>query len=183
MPAQTLYLHTVTAALVSSDASIETMISRTSSKGNDPPSAKELHALHDMIRDTVNRSVSKRGEVCDRSMRQLVQRRKERLQIEREQEAAREEAARIKKEDEEREQKKVKTLSKKRSPDEMEIDGEDGQGKDRAEIDLPTVGAHALAPQNGEGVHEGEFLSYVSARDKQKNIKCAASSFIRDSVT
>lgn len=108
--------------------------------------------LHDTIRDTVNRFMSKRGEVCDRSMRQLVQRRKERLQEEREQEAARDaERARVKRE-EERSAKDKKTTSKKRHADEMDVDADE---KERKEA-LPNVGAHGLARQDGVGVHQGE---------------------------
>ncbi|USW53765.1 Putative histone acetyltransferase subunit 3 [Septoria linicola] len=150
----TPYLKTSTAALISSDPSIEALIDRSNAsvaRPGDPPTVRELRMLHDTIRDTVNRFMSKRGEVCDRSMRQLVQRRKERLQEEREQEAARDaERARVKRE-EERAAKKEKNSSKKRSADEMDVDGDE---KERKEA-LPSVGAHGLARQDGVGVHQG----------------------------
>ncbi|GIZ42682.1 hypothetical protein CKM354_000594100 [Cercospora kikuchii] len=155
-PAATMtpYLKTSTAALISTDPSIETLIDRSNASAarpGDPPTVRELRMLHDTIRDTVNRFMSKRGEVCDRSMRQLVQRRKERLQEEREQEAARDaERARVKRE-EERSAKDKKTTSKKRHADEMDVDADE---KERKEA-LPNVGAHGLARQDGVGVHQG----------------------------
>lgn len=156
-PAATMtpYLKTSTAALISTDPSIETLIDRSNgsaARPGDPPTVRELRMLHDTIRDTVNRFMSKRGEVCDRSMRQLVQRRKERLQEEREQEAARDaERARVKRE-EERSAKDKKTTSKKRHADEMDVDADE---KERKEA-LPNVGAHGLARQDGVGVHQGK---------------------------
>ncbi|KXT08388.1 hypothetical protein AC579_7306 [Pseudocercospora musae] len=157
MPKETPYLRTSTAALISQELSIEAQIeksSASSSKPGDPPSARELHKLHDTIRDTVNRFMSKRGEVCDRSMRQLVQRRKERMQEEREQEAARAaaESARVKREQEVGKKGKG-TPHKKRSHDEMELDDEK-ERKIKADA-LPSVGAHGLARQDGVGVHQG----------------------------
>ena len=137
--------------------SIEELIDKTgasASKSGDPPVARDLHKLHDTIKDTVNKFMTKRGEVCDRSMRQLVQRRKERAQIEQEQEAARAEAerAKIKREEDDR-RKEKKTPSKKRSHDEMDVD-EDPEIKAKREA-LPDVGAHGLARQDGVGVNQG----------------------------
>lgn len=144
---------------MSSEPSIDTLISGTSSKNSDPPTAKELHSLHDKIRDTVNKFMGNRGVVCDRSMRQLVQRRKERLQLEREQEAerqAREQAAKREQEESERKKaKKEKTLAKKRSHDEMELDAAESEERKQKKESLPSVGAHGLARQDGVGVHEG----------------------------
>lgn len=168
-------MKTQVAALVNSDPSIEELIEKSHasiSKPGDPPTARHLHELHDKIAATVNKFMSKRGEVCDRSMRQLVQRRKERLQEEREQQAAREvERARMKKEEEraarkEREKEKDKTdktPSKKRTHDEMDVDADDADAdeKERKEqrASLPSVGAHGVARQDGVGVHQGEFDS------------------------
>ncbi|KAK3705071.1 Transcriptional regulator [Vermiconidia calcicola] len=161
MAKETAYIHTSTAALVSADASIDILIERSSAgggKANDPPSARELHALHDRIRDSVNKFMGRRSEVCDRSMRQLVQKRKERLAAEREREAARaEEAARVKREEEEREMKVKKkgaaASGRKRTAEEMEGLEESVKGERRDS--WPSVGAHGMARQDGVGVHEG----------------------------
>ena len=157
MPKETAYIHTQTAALVSEQQSIESLISNSSSlsaKGAnaaDIPTAKELNALYDSIKSTVLKIMTKRGEVCDRSMRQLAQKRKERIAMEREQEAARaeEEAKRAK-----AERKKV---GKKRSADEME--GVEKMKEEEIEDEkggLPNVGAHGVARQDGVGLGEGE---------------------------
>lgn len=111
--------------------------------------------------------MTKRGEVCDRSMRQLVQRRKERAQVEREQEAARAEAERAKiKREEDDKRKEKKTASKKRNHDEMDVD-EDAETKTKKES-LPDVGAHGLARQDGVGVNQGKsFIHLIYARDSR----------------
>ncbi|KAL9532699.1 Chromatin-remodeling complexes subunit [Sphaerulina musiva] len=157
----TPYLHTSIAALISTDPSIETLIDRSNgsvARPADPPTVRELRNLHDTIRDTVNKFMGKRGEVCDRSMRQLVQRRKERVQEEREQEAARDaERARIKREeDRAAKAKKTAAAAKKRQleADEMDVDGVETERKEVRES-LPSVGAHGLARQDGVGVHQG----------------------------
>ena len=161
MPKETAYIHTQTSALVSNESSIEALINASSSgKGADPPSAKDLHSLYDSIKSTVLKTMSRRGEVCDRGIRLLAQKRKERIAMEREQEAARaeEEAKKAK-----AERKKV---GKKRSADEME-GVEKSQAKTKVEEieeekgGLPTVGAHGVARQDGVGVGQGElrFLS------------------------
>ena len=174
MARETPYLKTSTAALISSDPSIEALIDKSNastSKAGDPPSSRDLAALVDKIGNSVNKFMSKRGEVCDRSMRQLVQRRKERAQVEREQEAARVEAerAKIKREEEER-RKEKKNAGKKRSHDDMEIDEEDDTSDKKEKRDsLPNVGAHGLARQDGVGVHQGEctfFLTWRAARQQ-----------------
>ena len=144
MPKETAYIHTSTSALVSADSSIESLIEKSNGNSANPPSARELHALHDRIRDGVNRFMVKRGEVCDRSMRQLAQKRKERIQMEREVEAARAE----------KEAKAKKKVGKKRSHEEMEVDGEVEEAERKADA-LPSVGAHGIARQDGVGVHEG----------------------------
>lgn len=164
MATETPYLHTSTAALISAEPSIEALIDKTNASGSkpgDPPVARDLHGLHDKIRDSVNRFMTKRGEVCDRSMRQLVQRRKERAQIEREQEAARAEAERAKiKREEDDKRKEKKTASKKRNHDEMDVD-EDAETKTKKES-LPDVGAHGLARQDGVGVNQGKSDLFTS---------------------
>ncbi|KAK3672805.1 Transcriptional regulator [Recurvomyces mirabilis] len=172
VPRETAYLKITASALLSDDLSIEQLISGTSARGSEPPTAKELNSLHDRIRDSVNKFMGKRGEICDRGMRQLMQKKKERIAAEREEEAARQaqemadkreredaEKRRAKKEkDKEREKEREKekgALSRKRSRDEMEIDGEEEDRAKRRES-LPSVGAHGLARQDGVGVHEGQ---------------------------
>lgn len=156
LPKETAYIHTMTSALVSSDPSIETLIEKSNgatTKG-DPPSAKELQALHDKIKDSIASFVGKRSTVCDRSMRQLAQKRNAQFRAQQEREM---EQARIKQEEEESERKKGRKLGKKRSRDEMEMDGEEGETREERKEVLPSVGAHGLARQDGVGVHEGEF--------------------------
>lgn len=172
IPKETGYIHTPTAALVSHDDTISALIEKANgsiaNKSADPPSARELHALHGKIKETINKFMTRRGEVCDRSMRQLAQKRKERIAMEREQEASRaaaEDAARVKREKEEesekererKEKKKSKSAGsgKKRSADEMELDVEEGERQEQKDA-LPNVGAHGIARQDGVGVNEGE---------------------------
>lgn len=179
MPKETAYIHTSTAALVSNADSIESLLDKSTANikaaGGDPPSARELHALHSKIKDTVNKFMVKRGEVCDRSMRQLAQKRKERIAMEREQEIARaEEAARVKREKDEEESERERRRGKgkkgkvlKRSREEMEVEREDEEEEDESERErkerrdsLPSVGAHGVARQDGVGVHEGVLMSF-----------------------
>ncbi|EMC98927.1 hypothetical protein BAUCODRAFT_145928 [Baudoinia panamericana UAMH 10762] len=151
-PKESAYLHIITSALVAGDPSIEQLLTGTSAKGAEPPSAKELHGVHDRIRDGVNKFMGKRNEVCDRGMRQLAVKRKERLQLEREEE----ERELVKKEQEEKKKKAIKVekaVSRKRSHDEMELDSKEQKAKEKES--LPSVGAHGLARQDGVGVHEG----------------------------
>ncbi|SMR41848.1 unnamed protein product [Zymoseptoria tritici ST99CH_1E4] len=158
MARETAYLQTSTAALISTEASIEMLIEKSNAsvaKAGDPPGARELHVLHDKIRDTVLRFMVKRSEACDRSMRQLVQKRKERAMAEQEWEASRaeEERVKVKREEDER-RKEKKNLAKKRSHDEMEVDEESEDRKEQRES-LPSVGAHGVARQDGVGVNQG----------------------------
>jgi hypothetical protein len=167
MARETAYLQTSTAALISTEPSIEALIEKSNAsvaKSGDPPGARELHVLHDKIRDTVNRFMFKRGEVCDRSMRQLVQKRKERAVAEQEYEAARaeEERVKVKREEDER-RKEKKNPGKKRSHDEMELDEESQERKEQRES-LPSVGAHGLARQDGVGVNQGEHMRFKISR-------------------
>lgn len=183
LPKETAYIHTSTAALVSTDPSIETLIENAnggSTKNNDPPPARELHLLQKKIHDSVNRFMIKRGEACDRSVRQLAQKRKERIAMEREQEAARaaEDAARIKRErdeesEKERDRKKSKKAGhgKKRSADEMEVEAnEHGERGDA----MPTVGAHGVARQDGVGLNQGTYATHCSffsfARERHSTV-------------
>lgn len=182
---ETPYLNTPTSALLSEAPSIEQLIAATSAHGFDPATAKELHSLHDQIRDSVNKFMGRRGEICDRSMRQLVKKRKERIVVEREAEAAREAAKALKREGErererereesekrrvkrikekeaEKPKEREKTLSRKRSHDEMEVDVDiEEEERVKRRESLPSVGAHGLARQDGVGVHEGMFCSFL----------------------
>ncbi|KAI7346212.1 hypothetical protein KC354_g14350 [Hortaea werneckii] len=175
IPRETAYLHTVTASLLpprgEGHHDIEQLIQGTSSRGGaEPPTAKELHGLHDRIRDSVGKSMAKRGEACDRSMRLLVQKRKDRQQREREADADREAQEQVRKRDKndagakrERDQergdrekvKKEVKLSRKRSHDEMEVDEEGGEDRKEKRESVPSVGAHGVARQDGVGVHDG----------------------------
>lgn len=164
-PKDTAYIHTATSSLISSDPAIEMLISRISTHPTNPPPAKGLHTLHDRIKDGALKVMTRRSEVCDRSMRQLVQKRKERLQLEQERELAAVDAARVKEEEGERrrakKEKEKEKNGKKRSAEEMEGGGEDL--KERRDS-LPSVGAHGVARQDGVGVGEGEFSSFMSLR-------------------
>lgn len=156
MPKETAYIHTMTSALVSADLSIESLIERSNganTKG-DPPSSKELQTLHDKIKDTVASFMGKRSSACDRSMRQLAQKRSAQFRAQQERDM---EQARVKREEEDSERKKHKKLGKKRSHDEMEVDGEGEEVREVKKEVLPSVGAHGVARQDGVGVHEGEF--------------------------
>ena len=159
LPRETPYLHTPTAYLIASDLDLDTLIEKShppSLKPHDPPTAKELHALHDKIRDKVLKSLEKRGETCERNLRQVVQKRKESAQQEREREAAEQQVAadRIKKERDDGSGKSKKT-GHKRSHAEAE-------GSDERKPSVPSVGEHMLARQDGVGVHEGKLLSLSS---------------------
>ncbi|KAI7252390.1 hypothetical protein KC335_g15759 [Hortaea werneckii] len=175
IPRETAYLHTVTASLLpprgEGHHDIEQLIQGTSSRGGaEPPTAKELHGLHDRIRDSVGKPMAKRGEACDRSMRQLVQKRKDRQQREREADADREAQEQVRKRekndagakrerdqergDREKVKKEVK-LSRKRSHDEMEMDEEGSEERKEKRESVPSVGAHGVARQDGVGVHDG----------------------------
>lgn len=120
-------------------------------KPHDPPTARELHTLHDRIRDNLLKSFEKRGETCERNLRAVVQKRKESTQAERDREAAEQQAAadRIKKERDDGGSKTKKT-GQKRSHAEAE-------GAEEKRESVPSVGEHMLARQDGVGVHEGEF--------------------------
>jgi transcriptional adapter 3 len=161
MPSHTPYLNTPTGALVSSEPSIEDLIDKACakvSKAGDPPGSRELQVLQNKIQRGVSELMSKRGEISDRAMRQQVQRRKERAQVEQEHEAARaeEERIRTKREEDER-RKEKKAANKKRSHDDMDVDGDEKERKELKES-LPSVGAHGLARQDGVGLPEGMLL-------------------------
>lgn len=137
---ESAYLHTsLSSLLVPPNISIEALIEKSSSNTAQPPSAASLNALHDGILQQVLSHVKARGEVCDRSMRELARKRKERIEAERE----REEQERLEEERRKREVKKVVPKKREREDDEDETRP-------------PTVGAHGLARQDGVDVHNGE---------------------------
>ncbi|GAM91617.1 hypothetical protein ANO11243_096690 [Dothideomycetidae sp. 11243] len=130
------YLRTnLSALLVPHNASIEVLIDRHSAGGNNPPSSTSLNALHDGIQSLVLGHVTTRGTACDRAMRELARKRKDRIEAERQ----RDERERM---EEERRKRDKKLNSKKRDREEMED-----------ETRPPTVGAHGLARQDGVDVH------------------------------
>jgi transcriptional adapter 3 len=161
MAKETAYLHTPISALVSAEPSIEALIAGTSAKNTEPPTAKELHGLHDRIRDTVTRFMNRRADVCNKSMRQVVEWRKEKREQEAERQAREQAAQREQEEGERKKVKREKALSKKRSHDEMAVDG-DEEDRERKREQLPDVGAHGLARQDGLGVHAGELGIYFA---------------------
>lgn len=130
------YLRTnLSSLLVPHNSSIENLIDRYSSGGNQPPSASSLNAIHDGVQNQVLVHVTNRGTACDRAMRELARKRKERIEAERH----RDERERL---DEERRKREKKMNSKKRDREEMED-----------ETRPPAVGAHGLARQDGVDVH------------------------------
>jgi len=138
------YLRTpLSALIVESHRSIEGLIekhSATTTNGN-PPSAASLNSLHDGIVSEVLADVTARGLACDKAMRELSRKRKERIEAERE----RDERERMDEERRKRDNKKL--IGKKR-------DREEADDKTRP----PAVGARGLAPQDGVDVHMGESL-------------------------
>lgn len=170
IPKETPYTHTPTAAILNTSSTdqvtLESLIDRCNANGkNELPSARALHELESNIRESLLKTFVKRGETANASMRQLVQRRKERERAEREVEAARAEeveAGRLKREKEER-KKSGSGTGKKRAHEEMEGVEQEGSGDDEDKEnkrDAPTVGAHGLARQDGVGVHEGKFSNF-----------------------
>lgn len=159
LPKETPYLHTPTAYLISDDLDLNVLIEKShppTLKPHDPPTARELHTLHDRIRDNLLKSFEKRGETCERNLRAVVQKRKESTQAERDREAAEQQAAadRIKKERDDGGSKTKKT-GQKRSHAEAE-------GAEEKRESVPSVGEHMLARQDGVGVHEGKFCCVFS---------------------
>lgn len=67
-----------------------------------------------------------------------------------------EEAARIKHEEDEMERRRAKKLSKKRSHEEMELDGQSEADRKQRRESLPSVGAHGVARQDGVGLQQGK---------------------------
>ena len=139
---ESAYLHTpLSSLLVPPDVSIEGLIEKNSSHGPNPPSAANLDSLHNGIVTQVLSHVNARGQTCDKAMRELARKRKERI------EAERELAERDRLEEERKRRELKKTIPKKREREETED-----------EARPPTVGAHGLARQDGIDVHTGGLV-------------------------
>jgi len=135
------YLHTpLSALIVPSHKSIEGLIDKYSASNGNPPSATSLNSLHDGIVSQVLAHVTARGQACDKAMRELARKRKERIEAERE----RDERERMDEERRKRDNKKL--IGKKRDREEAAED----------ETRPPAVGAHGLARQDGVDVHMGQ---------------------------
>jgi transcriptional adapter 3 len=167
LPRDTPYLHTPTAYLISTDLDLNALIDKShppSLKPHDPPTARELHTLHDKIRDNVLKSLEKRGETCERNLRAVVQKRKESAQQERDREDAEQQAAdRVKKERDDG--AKTKKIGQKRS----HAESEDAEEKKQS---VPSVGEHMLARQDGVGVHEGMSTFLFASSRKVLSVAC-----------
>jgi len=137
MPEHSPYLNiTLSALLVQQDATIETMFDNQSATGNTPPTAETLDRIYDQIVSKIVSHTQARGQACDRAMRELARKRKERIERERD----RDDQERI---DEERKRRDAsRVASRKRAHDEMED-----------ETRPPAVGLHGVARQDGVGVH------------------------------
>lgn len=133
------YLHTPLASLLVPPAvSIESLIEqRHSPSSTNPPSAASLHALHDDIANRVLSHVRVRGEVCDRGMRELSKKRKERVEEHRAREEERER-------EDERRKREMKKAAKKREREDEAAEA----------ARPPAVGAHGLASQDGTDAHK-----------------------------
>ncbi len=122
--------------VVPTGITLEEILDRASS-ANNIPTAGSLHSVHQTVKTQILAPIRLRGEVCDRGMRELARRRKERIEQERERERAEREA-------EERKEKLKKIERKKELEKEKE--------KERP----LAVGAHAVARQDGVTVQNGE---------------------------
>jgi transcriptional adapter 3 len=158
VPKETGYINMPTASLINTDPSIEALIEKAGGSGANPPSGRNLMTLQDRLKDSLSKVMQKRGEMCERGLRQIVAKKKEREKLEKEQQEAEQTTARIK--EEEAAERKKKKNGKKRSADDMEgVETEGAQSTERRDS-MPSVGAHGVARQDGVGVHEG--TSYIS---------------------
>ncbi|KAK5017131.1 Transcriptional regulator [Cryomyces antarcticus] len=102
------YLHTSLAQLlVPTNTTLEGMIDRHGNATN-TPSASSLNTMEESLRTNILAHVKARGDICDRGMRELAKRRKERMEIERERDLDRE---RLERESEEKRAKLKKAKS------------------------------------------------------------------------
>ena len=176
-PTDSSYLHTPLASLlVPSDITIESLIERHSPNSSNPPSAASLHALHDDIANRVLSHVRTRGEVCDKGMRELSRKRKDRIEEDR----AREERER---DDErrKRDKERQKAAAAKATATATAAAAATAMAKKRENTDgdlynqesrPPTVGAHGLARQ--DGVHTDQSVDAEAATSPQPQTAAAS---------
>ncbi|KAK5144590.1 hypothetical protein LTR04_001516, partial [Oleoguttula sp. CCFEE 6159] len=125
------YLHTSLAQLlVPTNTTLEGMIDRHGNATN-TPSASSLNTMEESLRTNILAHVKARGDICDRGMRELAKRRKERMEIERERDLDRE---RLERESEEKRAKMKKAKSSLK--------------REREEERPMAVGAHGVARQD-----------------------------------
>ncbi|TKA78650.1 hypothetical protein B0A49_01421 [Cryomyces minteri] len=129
------YLHTSLAQLlVPTNTTLEGMIDRHGN-ATSTPSASSLNTMEESLRTNILAHVKARGDICDRGMRELAKRRKERMEIERERDLGRE---RLERESEEKRAKMKKAKSSLK--------------REREEERPMAVGAHGVARQDGLGL-------------------------------
>jgi transcriptional adapter 3 len=116
-----------------------------STSSSNPPSAMTLRAITESVKTQLLNTIKPRSEICDRLMRELSSKRKERAERtrQREIEMAEQEAANAR-----RKEVVVAVAPKKRS--------HDGESRPLA------VGAHGLAKQDGGDTHTGTFDICIS---------------------
>lgn len=133
-PAHSPYLQTSLGAHhVLSDSPVEDLFEGNGSSSN-PPSASALRSITEHVRSNLLSTIKPRGEICERLMRELSHKRKERTERNRQRELE-ERAADERK-------KNLAVTPKKR--------GRDEESRPLA------VGAHGVARQDGVDVHTGE---------------------------
>jgi hypothetical protein len=126
------YLHTnLTLSTSLSDTAVEDILNGGGTSSN-PPSASTLRAIAELVKTQLLNVAQARGETCEKLIRELAVKKKERAERDRQREAEREA--------EERRRKLKKATPKKR---------------DREEDRPLAVGAHGLARQDGVDVHKG----------------------------
>lgn len=142
-PTHSPFLHTpLSGSVVLSDSPIDDIFDG-SSVSSHPPSATTLRTITESVRSQLLNTIKPRGETCDRLMRELHSKKKERVERNRQ----REQQEIVEREAEERRQK-LKVTPKKREREE----------------DRPlAVGAHGIARQDGAGdVHTGTFEHLIN---------------------
>ncbi|KAI9712413.1 MAG: Transcriptional regulator [Bogoriella megaspora] len=144
----TAYLHTpLSHLLVPPNVSLEDIMG-SGNGGSAIPTATDLNNMADRIKKEVINHIKLRSDACDKGMRQLAEKRKERAQMERE---------RASREDEERRHKEKKLIKKTE------------KGEDRP----LAVGAHGVARQDGIDVHK-EASSSLSPTSSPSSAPLAA---------
>ena len=134
----TAYLHTpLSHILVPGNATVEEILDRNGSSSI-IPSAGALNSMLQNVKSRIFSPARLRGEACDRGMRELAKRRKERMarEPERERDRGDEDAA---------QKLKLKKLKDRKGAEEERP---------------PAVGAHGVARQDGVGTRTGMIVSY-----------------------